>query len=67
MNLFQRFEETARRQPDRLALQIKEGTGYRRLTFGDVAEQAMRFRLDKLDVRSPQGGPTSVRADIPLS
>ncbi len=40
MNLFQRFEETARRQPDRLALQIKEGTGYRRLTFGDVAEQA---------------------------
>ena len=40
MNLFQRFEGTARQQPDRLALQIKEGTGYRRLTFGEVAQQA---------------------------
>jgi long-chain acyl-CoA synthetase len=34
------FEAAAARQPDRLALQIKEGTGYRRLTYGEVARQA---------------------------
>ncbi|MFA5026289.1 MAG: AMP-binding protein [Candidatus Methylomirabilota bacterium] len=39
MNLFQRFEQTASRQPDRLALQIKEGETYRRLTYGEVARQ----------------------------
>ena len=40
MNLFERFEAVAASQPDRLALQIKEATGYRRLTYGDVARQA---------------------------
>ena len=40
MNLFQRFEAVARERPDRLALQIKDGADYRRLTFGEVARQA---------------------------
>lgn len=40
MNLFQRFEEVAARQPDQPALQIKEEAGYRRLTFGEIARQA---------------------------
>jgi long-chain acyl-CoA synthetase len=40
MSLFASFEAVAARQPDRLALQIKEGTGYRRLTYGEVTRQA---------------------------
>ncbi|MBI2117149.1 MAG: AMP-binding protein, partial [candidate division NC10 bacterium] len=40
MSLFSAFEAVAARQPDRLALQIKEATGYRRLTYGVVARQA---------------------------
>ncbi len=40
MSLFASFEAVATRQPDRLALQIREATGYRRLTYGDVARQA---------------------------
>ncbi|MBI3086111.1 MAG: AMP-binding protein, partial [candidate division NC10 bacterium] len=40
MSLFSAFEAVAARQPDRLALQIKEATGYRRLTYGEVARQA---------------------------
>jgi long-chain acyl-CoA synthetase len=40
MSLFASFEAVAARQPDRLALQIREGTGYRRLTYGEVARQA---------------------------
>ncbi|MBI4734458.1 MAG: AMP-binding protein, partial [candidate division NC10 bacterium] len=40
MSLFSAFEAVAARQPDRLALQIKETTGYRRLTYGVVARQA---------------------------
>ena len=40
MNLYQRFEEVASRQPDSLALQIKEGGGYRRLNYGEIARQA---------------------------
>lgn len=39
MNLFQRFEQTACRQPDRVALQVKEGETYRRLTYGEVCRQ----------------------------
>ena len=40
MSIFTAFEAMAARQPDRLALQIKDGTGYRRLTYGEVALQA---------------------------
>jgi long-chain acyl-CoA synthetase len=40
MNLFERFEAVAARQPDRVALQIKEEAGYRRLTYADVARRA---------------------------
>ncbi|HSB80545.1 MAG TPA: AMP-binding protein [Candidatus Methylomirabilis sp.] len=40
MNLFQRFEKVAAGQPDRLALQIKEAAGYRRLTYGEILRQA---------------------------
>jgi long-chain acyl-CoA synthetase len=40
VNLFSAFESVSARQPDRLALQIREGTGYRRLTYGEVARQA---------------------------
>ena len=40
MNLFQRFEEVAARQPDQPALQLQEGAGYRRLTYGEIARQA---------------------------
>jgi long-chain acyl-CoA synthetase len=40
VNLFSAFEAVAAGQPDRLALQIREGTGYRRLTYGGVARQA---------------------------
>jgi len=40
VNLFSELEAVAARQPDRLALQIREGTGYRRLTYGEVARQA---------------------------
>ena len=40
MSVFASFEAVAARQPDRLALQIREGTGYRRLTYGEVARQA---------------------------
>ena len=39
MNLFAAFEAVAARQPDRLALQIKEDAGYRRLAYGEVARQ----------------------------
>jgi long-chain acyl-CoA synthetase len=39
VNLFSAFEEVAARQPDRLALQIKEDLGYRRLAYGQVARQ----------------------------
>jgi long-chain acyl-CoA synthetase len=40
VNLFERFEAIAASQPDRLALQIKEATGYRLLSYADVAQQA---------------------------
>jgi long-chain acyl-CoA synthetase len=40
MSLFATFEAVAARQPDRLALQIREGAGYRRLTYAEVARQA---------------------------
>jgi len=40
MSVFTAFEAVAARQPDRLALQIKEATGYRRLTYGVAARQA---------------------------
>ncbi|HYL82437.1 MAG TPA: AMP-binding protein, partial [Candidatus Acidoferrum sp.] len=40
MNIFQRYEEVASRQPDQLALQLKEAAGYRRLTYGEIARQA---------------------------
>jgi long-chain acyl-CoA synthetase len=40
VNLFERFEAVAAAQPDRLALQIKDATGYRRLSYADVAQQA---------------------------
>jgi long-chain acyl-CoA synthetase len=40
VNLFARFESVASQQPDRLALQIREEAGYRRLTYGQVARQA---------------------------
>ena len=40
MNLFQRFEEVAAKQPDSLGIQIKEAAGYRRLTYGEIARQA---------------------------
>ena len=39
MNLFAAFEAVAARQPDRLALQIKEDAGYRHLVYGEVARQ----------------------------
>jgi len=40
VSVFTKFKEIASRQPDRLALQIKEGTGYRQLTYGEIACQA---------------------------
>jgi long-chain acyl-CoA synthetase len=40
VSIFASFEAVAVRQPDRLALGIKEATGYRRLTYGEVARQA---------------------------
>jgi long-chain acyl-CoA synthetase len=40
VNLFARFESVVSQQPDRLALQIKEEAGYRRLSYGEVAQQA---------------------------
>lgn len=40
MSLFERFEAIAAAQPDRLALQIKEAAGYRRLSYADVTRQA---------------------------
>jgi long-chain acyl-CoA synthetase len=40
MSLFASFEAVATRQPDRPALQIREATSYRRLTYGDLARQA---------------------------
>jgi acyl-CoA synthetase (AMP-forming)/AMP-acid ligase II len=43
VSLFASFEAVAVRQPDRLALRIKEATGYRRLTYGEVARQARRW------------------------
>jgi long-chain acyl-CoA synthetase len=39
VNLFERFEAIAAAQPDHLALQIKETTGYRRLSYADAAQQ----------------------------
>ncbi len=39
MNLFAAFETVAARQPDRLALQIREDAGYRRLACGEVVRQ----------------------------
>jgi long-chain acyl-CoA synthetase len=40
VNLFERFESVAGRQPDRIAFRIKEGAEYRSLTYGEVARQA---------------------------
>ncbi len=40
MSVFAAFEAVAARHPDRLAFQIKEATGYRRLTYGEVTRQA---------------------------
>jgi long-chain acyl-CoA synthetase len=40
VSLFERLETVAAAQPDRLALQIKETTEYRRLTFGELARDA---------------------------
>lgn len=40
MNLFARFEAVATAEPGRLALQGKEATEYRRLTYGEVARRA---------------------------
>ena len=40
MNLFERFEAVAAAEPGRLALQIKEATVYRRLTYGEATRQA---------------------------
>ena len=39
-NLFERLRSVAARQPDRLALQIKDATGYRALTYGELVRQA---------------------------
>jgi long-chain acyl-CoA synthetase len=39
-SLFDRFEAVALRQPDRLALQIKEESHYRRLTYSEVRNQS---------------------------
>lgn len=40
MSLFERFEAMAAARVDRLALQIRESAGYRRLSYADVARQA---------------------------
>jgi long-chain acyl-CoA synthetase len=40
VNLFERLASVAAAQPDRLALQIKEATGYRRLAYGELTRQA---------------------------
>ncbi len=40
MSVFTAFEAVAARQPERLAIQIKEGADYRRLTYGEVARRA---------------------------
>jgi long-chain acyl-CoA synthetase len=40
VNLFERIASVAAAQPDRLALQIKEATGYRRLSYGELIRQA---------------------------
>lgn len=39
MNLFERFEQTAARRSDHVALQTREGEGYRRLTFAEVGRR----------------------------
>ena len=39
-NLFERLQSVAAPQPDRLALQIKDATGYRGLTYGELVRQA---------------------------
>jgi long-chain acyl-CoA synthetase len=40
MSIFASFEAVAAGQPDRLALQVREATGYRRLTYAEVLRQA---------------------------
>ena len=40
MSLFERLQAVAASQPDRLALQIKDAAGYRRLSYADLARQA---------------------------
>ncbi|HTU01352.1 MAG TPA: AMP-binding protein, partial [Candidatus Sulfotelmatobacter sp.] len=40
MNLFQRLEEIATRQPERLALQAQEGANYRHVTYIDLVGRA---------------------------
>ena len=50
MTVFAAFEAVAARQPDRLALQIREGTGYRRLTYGEVARQVRALAAALLQV-----------------
>jgi long-chain acyl-CoA synthetase len=40
VNLFERIASVAAAQPDRLALQIKEAAGYRRLSYGELIRQA---------------------------
>lgn len=42
MNLFQRLEEVAGAGPERTALVVQEASGYRRVTFGQVAQEARR-------------------------
>ncbi|MFB3818647.1 MAG: AMP-binding protein [Candidatus Methylomirabilales bacterium] len=42
MNLFQRLEEVARVGPERTALVVHEASGYRRVTFRQVAQEARR-------------------------
>jgi long-chain acyl-CoA synthetase len=42
VNLFQQLEEVVQVGPERTALVVQEASGYRRLTFGQVAQEARR-------------------------
>jgi long-chain acyl-CoA synthetase len=55
VSLFASFEAVAERQPERLALQIKEAAGYRRLTYGEVVREARALATALLRAGLPPG------------
>lgn len=63
MSLFERLASVAAEQPDRLALQIKEATGYRRLSYGELIRQSRLLAAALLRNGLDTGGRVAILSE----